>query len=300
MSSWIPEWNTDREEKMPLRNILKQARNSLRLLWGSTPGKVGVIITGTILFVAIFAPVISPYPPTKANVGPHYGGISLHHLLGTDDIGEDIFSQLLWASRGSIIVGFFAGGLSILLGVVVGLFSGYFGGRTDEALMRSTDVVLVLPLLPLLIVVASLFPASIFLVIVVIGLLSWPVTARVVRSQTLTLKRRPFVDSLRLSGMSDLEIMFQVLLPNQLPLILSYGVFSAVTAVVIEAGLDFIGLGSINNLSWGIMLYFALSRDALLRGMWWWFIPPGLMIALFGTGLILLGYGAERASRISR
>jgi peptide/nickel transport system permease protein len=126
------------------------------------------------------------------------------------------------------------------------------------------------------------------------------VTARVVRSQTLTLKRRPFVDALRLSGMSDLEVMFKVLLPNQLPLILSYGVFSAVTAVVIEAGLDFIGLGSINNLSWGIMLYFALSRDALLRGMWWWFIPPGLMIALFGTGLILLGYGAERASRISR
>jgi len=280
--------------------ILQQTRNSLRLLWKSTPGKVGVLITAAILLIGIFAPVIAPYPPSKPNVGPHYGGISASHPLGTDDIGEDIFSQLLWASRGSIFVGFFAGGISIFMGIVMGLFSGYFGGRTDEVLMRSTDVVLVLPLLPLLIVVASLFPASIFLVIVVIGLLSWPVTARVVRSQTLTLKRRPFVDALRLSGMSDLEIMFKVLLPNQLPLILSYGVFSAVTAVVIEAGLDFIGLGSINNLSWGIMLYFALSRDALLRGMWWWFIPPGLMIALFGTGLILLGYGAERASRISR
>jgi peptide/nickel transport system permease protein len=284
---------------MKIPKIVHSARKSFLMVWSSTPGKVGILITSAILFIAIFAPFIAPYSPNQPNVGPHYGGISAKHLLGTDDIGEDIFSQLLWASRGSIFVGFFAGGISILLGVVIGLFSGYFGGRTDEALMRTTDVVLVLPLLPLLIVIASLFPASVFLVILVIGLLSWPVTARVIRSQTLTLKSRPFVDALKLSGMNDLEIMFKVLLPNQLSLILSYGVFAAVTAVVIEAGLDFIGLGSINNLSWGIMLYFALSRDALLRGMWWWFLPPGLMIAVFGTGLILLGYGAERAGRIS-
>jgi peptide/nickel transport system permease protein len=280
--------------------ILSQALHSFLLVWKSTPGKIGILITSAILLIAIFAPVIAPYPPNKPDVGPHYGGISSAHLLGTDDIGEDIFSQLIWASRGSILVGFFAGGISIALGVVVGLFSGYFGGKTDEALMRSTDVVLVLPLLPLLIVIASLFPSSVYLVITVIGLLSWPVTARIVRSQTLTLKSRPFVDALRLSGMNDLEIMFKALLPNQLSLILSYGVFSAVTAVVIESGLDFIGLGSISNLSWGIMLYFALSRNALLRGMWWWFLPPGLMIAIFGTGLILLGYGAERVGRIVR
>jgi peptide/nickel transport system permease protein len=283
---------------MKLQKMYGSAVRAFKLVWGSTPGKVGIIITSAILIIAIFAHLIAPYSPNKPDVGPHYGGISTSHLLGTDDIGEDIFSQLLWASRGSIFVGFFAGAISIGLGVVVGLFSGYFGGRTDEVLMRSTDVVLVLPLLPLLIVVASLFPASVYLVILVIGLLSWPITARVVRSQTLTLKSRPFIDALRLAGMNDLEIMFKVLLPNQLSLILSYGVFSAVTAVVIEAGLDFIGLGSINNLSWGIMLYFALSRDALLRGMWWWFLPPGLMIATFGTGLILLGYSAERAGRI--
>ncbi len=285
---------------MKLPTLFDKARTSFLLVWKSTPGKVGISISAAIVLIAIFAPFIAPYPPNKPNVGPHYGGISSSHLLGTDDIGEDIFSQLLWASRGSIFVGFFAGAISILLGVVVGLFSGYFGGRTDEALMRTTDVVLVLPLLPLLIVVASLFPSSVYLVILIIGILSWPVTARVVRSQTLTLKSRPFVDALRLSGMNDLEIMFTVLLPNQLSLILSYGVFSAVTAVVIEAGLDFIGLGSINNLSWGIMLYFALSRNALLRGMWWWFLPPGFMIAIFGTGLILLGYGAEQAGRVAR
>ncbi len=285
---------------MRIPKFLFTVRGSFLLVWKSTPGKIGVLITASIILIAIFAPIIAPFPPDKAGVGPQYGGITTKHLLGTDDIGEDIFSQLLWAARGSILVGFFAGAISIALGVAIGLFSGYFGGRTDEALMRTTDVVLVLPLLPLLIVVASLFPASVALVIIVIGVLSWPVTARVVRSQTLTLKRRPFVDSLKLSGMSDLEIMFKVLLPNQLPLILSYGVFSAVSAVVIEAGLDFIGLGSINNLSWGIMLYFSLSRNALLRGMWWWFLPPGLMISVFATGLILLGYGAERAGRISR
>jgi peptide/nickel transport system permease protein len=218
----------------------------------------------------------------------------LKHLLGTDDIGEDVFSQLLWASRGSLLVAFGAGMITTLLGVIVGLAAGYYGGRPGEGLMRLTDVVLVLPTLPVLIVIAAFAPPSVFLVIAVIGILSWAPTARIIRSQTLTLKTRPFVDTSRMSGMSDLEIMLRVILPNELSLVFVYAVFAAVSAVVIESGLDFIGLGSISNLSWGIMLYFSLSRDALLRGMWWWFLPPGLMIALLGTGLILLGYGIEK------
>ena len=259
----------------------------------SSTTKFGFAVTASIVAIAILAPIIAPYPPT-AITGPSYGSTSLKHLLGTDDIGEDVFSQLLWASRGSLLVAFGAGMITTLLGVIVGLAAGYYGGRPGEGLMRLTDVVLVLPTLPVLIVIAAFAPPSVFLVIAVIGILSWAPTARIIRSQTLTLKTRPFVDTSRMSGMSDLEIMLRVILPNELSLVFVYAVFAAVSAVVIESGLDFIGLGSISNLSWGIMLYFSLSRDALLRGMWWWFLPPGLMIALLGTGLILLGYGIEK------
>jgi peptide/nickel transport system permease protein len=278
------------------KSIVRSAWNNVRTIASTKIGFVGLAITLGFVCMALFAPWIAPYSPT-ASSGQPFGTPSLQHPLGTDDIGEDLLSQLIWGARGSLLIGVSAGILATIIGVGVGLFAGYFAGKSGEALMRLTDVVLVLPLLPLLIVIAALFPSSVILVIVVIGLLSWPQMARVIRSQTLTLKERPFIDASRLSGMSDLEIMIRVLVPNMLPLVVLYGVFAAVTAVVVESGLDFIGLGSINNLSWGIMLYFALSRDALLRGAWWWFLPPGLMIALLGVGFIFLGHGVERIAK---
>jgi peptide/nickel transport system permease protein len=269
----------------------------IRIIGENGSGKVALGLTITFLILAIFAPYVSPYSP-DARSGASYAPPSLAHILGTDDIGADLLSQLIWATRGSLLVAISAGGFATILGVTVGLVAGFYGGRSGEVLMRITDVVLVLPLLPLLIVIAAFLPPSILLVVLVIGILSWPQTARVIRSQTLTLKSRPFVDSCKLSGMSDLEIIFKVLLPNQIPLVMISAVFAAVSAVVIEAGLDFIGLGSIKDLSWGIMLYFALSRNALVRGSWWWFLPPGLLIALLGTGLILLGREFERVAKV--
>jgi peptide/nickel transport system permease protein len=227
-------------------------------------------------------------------VATPFEGPSWTHPLGTDDIGSDILSQLIWATRGSLVVCFGAGGIAALLGVTVGLIAGYHRGRMGEGLMRVTDVVLVLPILPLLIVIAAFFPPSVFLVVTLIGMLLWPWIARVVRSQTLSLVSRPFVDASRLSGMSSLEIMFKVILPNQISLVILYGVSTAILAVVIEAGLDFIGLAPPNSWSWGIMLYFALSRNAMIRGLWWWFLPPGLLMALLGMGLLLIGHEVER------
>ncbi|MHB2036332.1 MAG: ABC transporter permease [Nitrososphaerales archaeon] len=280
-----------------LQRFWSRRFKDLRVIWSSTSGKVGLVITLTLLFVAIFAPLIAPFNPSITS-GPSYAPPTWKHILGTDDVGEDILSQLIWGTRGSLLVGLAAGAIATIVGVGIGLFAGYYTGKLGEGLMRFTDVILVLPLLPLLIVIASIFPASVWLVIGTIGLLSWPSMARVIRSQTLTLKARPFVDASRLSGMNDLEIMLRVLLPNMIPLVVLYSVFAIVTAVVIEAGLDFIGLGSINNLSWGIMLYFALGRNALLRGEWWWFITPGAMIAIMGIGFIMLGHGAEKLARI--
>ena len=281
------------------KSFISKRWSELKIVAGSASGKAGLAITGAFFILAIFAPFIAPYRPTVES-GASFLAPSWKHILGTDDVGEDLLSQLIWSTRGSLLVGLSAGAIATAIGVAVGLFSGYYSGKLSEGLMRFTDIALVLPLLPLLIVVASVFPASVWTVIGTIGLLSWPAIARVVRSQTLTLKMRPFVDAIRLGGMNDLEMMFRVLLPNMLPLVILYAVFATVAAVVIEAGLDFIGLGSISNLSWGIMLYFALSRDALLRGEWWWFLPPGIMIALMGTGLILLGHATERVTRARR
>jgi peptide/nickel transport system permease protein len=280
-------------ETSRLRSGLELMRNVVR----TTNGKIGFALTLFFVAMALLAPWISPYNPTALSGHP-YSAPSAQHILGTDDVGEDLLSQLIWGARGSMLVGVSAAAISVAVGVGIGLTSGYYGGRKGEFLMRVTDVVLVLPLLPLLIVVAAIFPSSVFLVIAVIGILSWPPSARVIRSQTLTLKARPFVDASRLSGMRDVEIMLRVILPNMVPLVVLYGVFAAVSAVVIESGLDFIGLGSISNLSWGIMLFFALGRNALLRGSWWWFLPPGLCIALLGTGFILLGYGIETAFKL--
>src|SRR5580658_9937967 len=209
-------------------------RGTISAISNRLPGKapkIGLAMIATLVFMAIFAPFISPYPPTTAS-GGSFAGPSLKHLLGTDDIGEDLFSQLIWASRGSLLVAFLAGGMSAAIGTVVGLVSGYRGGKSDEALMRSADVVLTLPLLPLLIVLASVVPATIYSVILIIGLVSWPLTARAIRSQTITLKSRPFVDTARLSGMRDTEIMFRTILPNEIALTLAYGAFAAVTAVI--------------------------------------------------------------------
>ena len=277
--------------------FLQKRWGEFRLMTGTFSGKVGLVITLAFLAMVLFAPWLAPYSPTE-RFATFYAHPSWAHPLGTDDIGEDLFSQLIWAARGSFIIGVFAGTIAAVIGTGIGLVSGYRGGRTGEGLMRFTDVVLVLPLLPLLIVIASIFPANVVLVILVIGFLSWPSMARVIRSQALTLKTRPYVDASKLSGMSDWEIMLKVLLPNMLPLVVLYGVYAAVTAVVIEAGLDYIGLGTVTNLSLGIMLYFALSRNALLLGAWWWFIPPGLLIALLGIGFILLGHSIERVGRV--
>ena len=276
-----------------MREFFSRRWLEIRGIWKTKSGKVGISVSLGLLAVATFAPVLAT-SSADAMVAVPFLGPSWAHPLGTDDIGSDILSQLIWATRGSLVVCFAAGGIAALLGVTVGLLAGYHRGRIGEVLMRITDIVLVLPILPLLIVIAAFFPPSVFLVVSLIGLLLWPWIARVVRSQTLSLVSRPFVDASRLSGMSSLEIMFKVILPNQISLVILYGVSTAILAVVIEAGLDFIGLAPPNSWSWGIMLYFALSRNAMIRGLWWWFLPPGLLMALLGMGLLLIGHEVER------
>jgi len=209
------------------------------------------------------------------------------YWLGLDSQGRDIFSQVIWGSRIALLVGFLSAFFTVLLGVIVGLIAGYVGGKTESILMRFTDVILVLPGLPLIITLAAVLGASIWNIILVISLLGWPGVARIIRAEVLSLKERPFIDSARVSGASTTRIVFRHIAPNVMPLAFLYMTFSVSGAILTEAALSFIGLGDIATMSWGIMLQLVSQSEALRA--WWWLLPPGLAITLISLAFFLVG-----------
>jgi peptide/nickel transport system permease protein len=230
---------------------------------------------------------LAPLKPTwllPADQKPKSGN---EYWLGTDAQGRDILSQVIWGSRVALLVGFAAAAFSIGIGVVVGLVAGYYGGWVDIVLMRFTDVILVLPSLPLLIILAALLQPSIWNIVFIIGIVGWGGPARVIRSAVLSLKERPFIDSARVTGASKMRIMFKHIAPNVLPLGLLYMTFYVGGAILSEAALAFIGLGDPRTMSWGMMLNFVQHSNALSN--WWWLIPPGLCITLVVMAFFLMG-----------
>ena len=209
------------------------------------------------------------------------------YWLGLDSQGRDIFSQVIWGSRIALLVGFLSAFFTVLLGVIVGLIAGYVGGKTESILMRFTDVILVLPGLPLIITLAAVLGASIWNIILVISLLGWPGVARIIRAEVLSLKERPFIDSARVTGASTTRIVFRHIAPNVMPLAFLYMTFSVSGAILTEAALSFIGLGDIATMSWGIMLQLVSQSEALKA--WWWLLPPGLAITLISLAFFLVG-----------
>src|SRR5438445_764411 len=228
---------------------------------------------------------LAPLPPGTYPSGNQY-------LWGTDLQGRDIFSQFIWGSRIALIVGFSVALLTVGIGLVVGLVAGYLGRKTDIVLMRFTDVILVLPLLPLLIILAAVLGSSIWNIILVIALLSWPGTARVIRSEVLSLKERPYIQSARVTGASSVRIMFRHLTPNVMPLVFLYMTFAVSGAILLEAALSFIGLGDPNTPSWGQMLSTVQQAD-LLRA-YWWLLPPRLGITVLALAFFLTGRAFEQ------
>jgi peptide/nickel transport system permease protein len=253
---------------------------------------VGISILGFFTFIAIFAPFLTPYAPHQVS-GLPYSPPSFQHWMGTDELGEDIMSQIIYGARISLTVGFSVALAATFIGSLVGLVSGFYRGAVDEALMRFTDVILILPSLPLAVILAAYLGPSVQTIIEVLTITGWPLVARVVRSQTLSLRERPFVDAERVIGAGNSRIMFRVIIPNLLSLIAANAVLAITGAVVGEAGLDFIGLGNPSVVSWGTMLYWSQNLNATLRGAWWWILAPGLCIALVGLGAVLISIGIE-------
>lgn len=260
-----------------------------------TSGKVRVGLAIVLFFVllAVFGPVLTQYGPRTS--GPDIlQGPSADHWFGTTQTGQDVFSQFVHGARVSLLVGLVAGVASQAVSVVIGLVAGYFRGLADDLLYILTAVFLVIPGLPLLVVLTGYLPTrGMISVAIVIAITSWAPAARVLRAQTMSLRSRDFVEAARATGESRLRIIFFEVMPNALPVVASGFIFSTIGAILAEAGLSFLGIGSLTTVSWGSMLYFAQNSQALLVGAWWWFVPPGLAIAVIGAGLALINFGID-------
>lgn len=255
---------------------------------------IGAAIVGCLGLAAILAPMLAPYDP-RALSGPPLLTPSVHHLLGTNNLGQDIFSQLIWGARPSMTVAIGAAGLAVVLGIVVGVGAGLVGGTVDVVAMRVVDIFLALPLLPLLVLVAALVGAHQGDLILVIGLMSWPAPARILRSQTLSLRQRGFVQAAQGFGRGPAYVVRRHLLPPMGPLVVSGFVAVSSHAVLLEAGLAFLGLSDPTGITWGLVLNQALLQQGVyFSSLWtWWVLPAGLAITLAVLGFTFIGIGLE-------
>ena len=265
-------------------------------LWKNWKSRVGIIILGALVLIGITAPFIAPYSPYNISFRA-WQPPSSAHLLGTDYDGADVLSQFLIGTGTSLYVGISVAVFAAAIGTLVGVVTGYYGRIVDEALMRFVDILLVIPGFPLLVLLSAYFPPTLNTTIIILAILSWPVLSRIIRSQVLTVKQRPYVLASRLSGFGSFRIIYRDILPNLLPLIFINIIFLVVGAVVAQAGLAFFGLGDLNSVNWGTMLYWFDAEDGIVFNAWWWLLPPGIGIVLLGLGGNLLSNGLHEITQ---
>jgi peptide/nickel transport system permease protein len=259
-------------------------------------GMAGLLILVFFVAVAVFAPLIASeeaLDPTCPCTGPSLQPPSPGFPFGTDDLGRSVFALTVWGARVSLMVGFFATLISIVIGAVVGITAGYFGRWPETVLMRLTDWFLVIPFLPLAIVLASLLGRSLVIIIFVIGITSWPSTARIVRAQVLSVKTRPYVERARALGASNWHLTTRHILPNVGPIIFANTVLLVAIAILSETTLSFLGLGDPLSVSWGTILEAAFNAGAATAGNWWWLVPPGVAIVLVVLAFTMCGYALD-------
>lgn len=270
----------------------KPRRRHLRFL-SSPKAAVGAGLLLFFTLVAIFGPLLSPHDPT-ARSNDLLQSPSLNHLFGTTHLGQDVFSQVVEGTRSVMYVGVVAGAVATALAVLIGVSSGFLSGILSDLLSALTNVFLVIPALLLIIIITSSIPdGGETLVALVIGLTSWAWGARVLRAQTLSLRRRDFIEASRATGESTWRIIVFELLPNLSAVIISGFIGTMIYAVMSEIILAFIGVPGLSAWNWGTILYWAQGQQALVQGAWWWFVPAGLAIAVLGTALALVNFGID-------
>ncbi len=260
----------------------------------NTIGLVGLILLSGLLIFAIFPGRFAPYDPTESVARPFVEPTGAHPL-GTNDIGQDILSELIWGTRASLLTGLTVSILSVTIGTVAGLISGYFTNVFSGLIMILVDLVLVLPFFPLIILLGAYLGPSQRNVILILVLVSWAIPARLVHSRVLIMNNIPYIEAARAFGSSDYRIIRRHIWPATRAIALVQLVMLTASAILAEAGLSFLGLGNPSTKSWGTMLYFAQVSGVFLGDSWkWWVVPTGLMITISVLSLVLLGYWLER------
>jgi peptide/nickel transport system permease protein len=280
--------------------LLVRVRRSLAATWRflrrDKKALVGSIILFVLLLISAFPSWFTPDDPTAYAYTPGIG-LSWAHPLGTTSFGQDVFSQLMAGTRESVMIAFVVGLFSTVLSVVIGVSAAYLGGVVDDVLSLYTDVVLVIPQFPLIIVIAAyLNKASFWTVALVLVFTGWSYGARQLRVQALSLRNRDYLLAARARGESSLYVIFVELLPPMTSLIVASFLSSALYAIIAASGLQFVGLANVNTQAWGTMLYWAQNNEALTAGLPIWALAPGVMIALFGSALALLNYAFDEVS----
>jgi peptide/nickel transport system permease protein len=255
---------------------------------------VGAGVLLLVILGAVLAPVIAPYDLHK-QVGPVFGHPSWSHPLGLDDGGIDMVTLLMWGARISLVVGFAATFVSMVIGGAIGVAAGYFGGKVDTVLMRITDYFLVIPDVPLMIIVAAIWGPSLFHIVIVIGILLWTSTARVIRAQVKSVRERVYVKRARSLGASHARVVLRHVLPQVAPLLVANTVLTIAVAIFDETALSFLGLGDPSRISLGKVIENAFQRAAISTGAWWAIVPPGALVAVIILACSLLGGTIEDA-----
>lgn len=249
----------------------------------------GAIVVGLLALVAIFAPIIAPYDPARVDIQSALLAPSTQHILGTDYLGRDIFSRMVYGARISLSIGFVAVGIAVLIGIVVGSIAGYYGGKIDATLMRFVDIMLCFPSFFLILAVVAVLEPNIMNIMIVIGITSWMSVTRLIRAEILSLKEREFILAARALGASDLRIIIFHLIPNAIAPVLVSAVLGVAAAVLVESSLSFLGLGvQPPTPSWGNIL---MEGKSSLGICWWLTLFPGLAILITVLGYNLLGEG---------
>ncbi len=271
--------------------------NFIKIVWQSLGGRVSLIIFVICILLAIFGPYLAPYDAQERSYDAadklvRLAPPSWDHLLGTTLLGRDVFSQMLWGARPALIVGILTALGTVIIGMNVGLVSGYFGGKIDTILMRITDIFLGLPFLPFIIVLLALTERNIWTIILAMMAVMWRSTARIVRAEVLSLRERQFIAAARTTGASDVDIIYREIAPNVMPLALIGVTFALAWAIITEASIGFLGFSDPNVVSWGSIIYEAYASQMMYRAPWW-VLPPGIAIMILVTAVYFIGRAYE-------
>lgn len=281
---------------MPLPGVPSRRLRSpewARLLLTNPKSCFGIVVFGGMVLAALLAPVLAQYPPDEIVALPGQSPNS-DFWFGTTDQGYDVFAQVVWGARTSLAVGAAAAVISTVIAATLGMFAAYSGGWIDDSINLVTNVFLVIPVLPLLLVVYSLLPTrGPVVMVLILGLTTWAVEARILRSQALTLRNRDFIEAAKVSGEGTWRIVFGEIMPNMVSRIAAGFLLVFYLSIIFAAGLEFLGFGDVNKVTWGTTLYWAQNNSSVLQGNWWHFVFPGVALALAVAALVFINFGVD-------